>query len=268
MYTILGSTGFVGSNLKDFLIEKGEEVFCPPRNFIPESGKNYGNVIYCIGLTSDFREKPSETIEAHVSLLNKLITNLKFESFIYLSSTRIYQHSNSTHEDDFIYVNPNIKGDLYNISKLMGESICLSNDNENIKVVRLSNVIGNDFNSGNFFYSILEHAINESKIELSQSLESSKDYIHISDVLSLIYKISKNGKERVYNLATGYNVANKELIDLLSKQIEFNLSIRQPVNNLVFNNIEIGKIKQEFGFNPEPIIRILDKLITKRLNQK
>jgi nucleoside-diphosphate-sugar epimerase len=150
----------------------------------------------------------------------------------------------------------------------MGESICLSNDNENIKVVRLSNVIGNDFNSGNFFYSILDQAINDSKIELRQSLESSKDYIHISDVLTLMYKISKNGKERIYNLASGYNVANKELIDLLSRKIKFNLTFRQPINNLVFNKIETQKINHEFGFKPEPIIRTLDKLITKRLDQK
>jgi len=28
-----------------------------------------GHVIYCIGLTADFRQKPFETIEAHVSKL-------------------------------------------------------------------------------------------------------------------------------------------------------------------------------------------------------
>jgi hypothetical protein len=36
----------------------------------------------------------------------------------------------------------------------------------------------------------------------------------------------------------------------------------------VFNKIETQKINHEFGFKPEPIIRTLDKLITKRLDQK
>ena len=65
MVTILGSSGFVGSNLKNKLVSVGINTYTPHRSE-ELSGKNLGHVIYCIGLTADFRTKPFETIEAHV----------------------------------------------------------------------------------------------------------------------------------------------------------------------------------------------------------
>ncbi|HXP50012.1 MAG TPA: hypothetical protein VN922_08665, partial [Bacteroidia bacterium] len=89
-YTILGSNGFIGSSLHKYLSERSEDCFCPPRNYIFDEKENLGHVIYCIGLTADFRDNPIETVNAHVSKLIKVLENTKYESFLYLSSTRVY----------------------------------------------------------------------------------------------------------------------------------------------------------------------------------
>ena len=92
MITVLGSKGFVGSQTIKDLIKRKIDFFAPARNE-KIFDKNLGDIIYCIGLTSDFRNKPHETIIAHVTFLNDLIQNNVFNSITYLSSTRMYIHN-------------------------------------------------------------------------------------------------------------------------------------------------------------------------------
>ena len=49
-----------------------------------------GHVIDCIGLTGDFRVRPLDTAEAHVGLVARCLAELQFDSFLLLSSTRVY----------------------------------------------------------------------------------------------------------------------------------------------------------------------------------
>ena len=59
-----------------------------------------GHVIDCIGLTGDFRTRLLDTAEAHVSLVARCLAELCFDSFLLLSSTRVYTRASATHEDD------------------------------------------------------------------------------------------------------------------------------------------------------------------------
>ena len=106
MHTIMGASGFLGSNLKVYIENLGEDIFLAPRDVysIPKD-KELGNVFYCIGLTADYRDKPFETIEAHVSCLSYVLKNLKFSSLLYLSTTRLYQNSLTGKEEEDISVN-------------------------------------------------------------------------------------------------------------------------------------------------------------------
>ena len=58
-----------------------------------------GHVIDCVGLTGDFRVRPLDTAEAHVGLVARCLAELQFDSFLLLSSTRVYARANATHED-------------------------------------------------------------------------------------------------------------------------------------------------------------------------
>ena len=46
MYTILGSKGFIGSNLLKHLEETNQECFAAPRGFVPSKEKNLGHVLF------------------------------------------------------------------------------------------------------------------------------------------------------------------------------------------------------------------------------
>lgn len=260
-FTIFGATGFIGRELVNFLNSQGIDTFIPKRDFIPSKDENLGHVIYCIGLTSDFRKKPFQTVEAHVCKLKKIIMQCHFESFVYLSSTRVYNGSELGIESNKLVVNPNNFSDLYNISKIMGESICLSIHNKNVKVVRLSNVLGNDFSSGNIVYSLIEDAIQKGKISLKQSANVERDFISVDKVVSLIVDVAVKGLERIYNIASGQNVSNQVIIDNIQERTNCEVTYESENEVLKFPVISIEKIVNEFSFKPENFENKLNELI-------
>lgn len=267
MYTIFGSQGFIGSELTRSLLEDKEEVFTPGRDFLPEPNKNLGHVIYCIGLTADFRTRFFDTIEAHVSYLNTLLKNSKYESFTYLSSTRVYKRIDSdiATEELEIPISSLDQDDLYNISKLMGESICMALKRPNVKVVRLSNVIGQDYSSENFFTSLIKDAISGKVVELKTGINSEKDYVLISDVIDVLKKVYK-GREQIYNLGSGKNTSTRMILLEIQKHLKFNL-IEKEEKDFRFPKISIEKLKQEFGYRPINILTQIERIIKHYKNE-
>jgi len=192
-FTVFGSTGYLGSSLvKKF---KSENIECATPDIRNDKigDENLGHVIYAIGVPN-FKQNPSKAIDAHVILLNRLLNETNFESFLYLSSTRIYFNALSTDENSSLIVNPLDLDNLYNISKIMGEAICNISKKQNVRIVRLSNVTGNNFNPNIFLTSIIQDAIKFKKIILHTKLDSEKDYVYIDDVLNILQKISMYGK--------------------------------------------------------------------------
>lgn len=260
-FTILGSKGFIGSHLIEFLKTKDCEILTPKISEITD--ENLGHVIYCIGVTSDFRDRPFDTVESHVSIVNNLIKTTNFESFLYLSSTRVYMNSSTTKEENPIEVQPDRFTEIYNISKIMGESICLSSKKDNVRIARLSNVIGANFDSDNFLFSLIKEAIQKNKILLNTDLKSEKDYITIQDVVEILYKITLEGKQKIYNVASGENILVKEITDLLKKEIGCEIEITDNPTLNKFKIINIDKLKNEFNFKPKDIRNSIQDLVIK-----
>ena len=77
-YTVLGSSGFIGKHVAEALRCRGYAPFCPGREE-DTSRRDLGTVFYCIGLTADFRQRPLETVDAHVCMLNSLLCRATFE---------------------------------------------------------------------------------------------------------------------------------------------------------------------------------------------
>jgi nucleoside-diphosphate-sugar epimerase len=261
-FTILGSMGFIGTYLKQYFEANDIEYFAPERGYLFTKDEDLGHVIYAIGLTADFRTRSMDTVKAHVCKLVEILENSSFQSFLYLSATRIYSNLDAgANESAALIVNPNDPSDLYNISKIMGESICLSIPNNTIRVARLSNVLGYDFNSENFLFALLSEIKNTGSLRLRSALESQKDYISINDVVKLLYKISLGGEQRLYNLASGKNVSNKEIIDRISSKIKFSFHYEENLPKITFPLIDVSKLKEEFRYIPENIFYQVDNII-------
>ena len=267
LITIFGASGFIGSHLVAELERRQVQYRAIGRDDKLRR-QHLGEVIYCIGVTADFRSKPFETVEAHVCKLGEVLQSCEFASFTYLSSTRVYANNSATAcEEDLLTVRPAAADDLYNISKLMGESLML-NCNRHTRVVRLSNVYGSNFDSENFLSTIVRDALTTGKVTLQSAPESEKDYVNIHDVVNLLIQIATRGSERLYNLASGKNVTNAELATALRKETGCSIEFAPDAPRLAFPAISIERIRSEFGFKPRLLQDDLSTLIAAAANRK
>lgn len=256
-WTVLGSSGAIGRGLVRQLQSQGMTVNVPARGDHDFYNQPLGHVIYAIGLTADFRNRPYETVQAHVSLLAELLQRGNFESLLYLSSTRVYARVTTACEDEPLSVLTQDPSDLYNLSKLMGESLCLRDRRIGVRVVRLSNVVGGeDVGSANFVPSLLREA-RGGRIQLQTALDSAKDYIHIDDVVELLPRIAAEGRERLYNVASGVQITHAEWVSQLRAQTGCAVEVSPGAPVIRFAPIEIARIRAEFKFQPRPVLTAL-----------
>lgn len=247
-FTVLGSSGFIGGHLVRHLRQQGHEVLSPSRNVSGLRGDKLGHVIYAIGLTGDFRTRLKETIEAHVDVLQRLMDGADFESWLYLSSTRVYgslAKDQKAAEDTPLSVKPS-PDSLYDLSKLLGEAICLATANPKIRVARLSNVYGLGQSEHTFLGSIIRDAATRGKVVIGEAPASSKDYISVDDVIGYLTKIAAQGQERLYNIASSRPVTHQELAEIIRKR-GFTVEFAPDAPVRVFPVIETTRLVDEFG---------------------
>ena len=261
-FTIFGASGFVGSNLTEHLRGSGHEVFAPDRDVIPTPDMRLGHVIYAIGLTGDFRIRPFDTINAHVTELAKRMQKASYDSWLYLSSTRMYSGSDeNVGEEDPIVAIPGQNG-IYDISKLLGEALCLALNEPTVRIVRLSNIYGDNQSRHTFLGSLLEDVAAGHKIYIEEASQSSKDYISIADVVQLIEKIALVGQHQIYNLASGSSTSHQMLAEHLRQLTGLSVVFNEKASSRTYPKINIDRITEEFDFKPRMLLEDLGKLIS------
>lgn len=261
MITILGASGFIGSHLQRHLEASGIDCRAPGRDE-SLSGRDLGHVVDCAGITADFRVRPYDTVDAHVSRIVDLARNCRFDSFVYLSSTRLYKDhptSPAREQDDF-RSSPIGAGGLYNLSKALGEAVTLTLG-ERGRVVRLSNVYGQGSEAHNFLASIITDALVKGRIELQTSLDSAKDYVSVIDVVELLARLAGAGGERIYNVAGGVNVTNGEIIGALVRLTGCSVAVKPDSETWFYPEIDIERARRDFDFRPSHLLDDLPELV-------
>ncbi|MBI2380954.1 MAG: NAD(P)-dependent oxidoreductase [Gammaproteobacteria bacterium] len=261
-FCVLGAGGFIGGHLAATLSRAGHEVYAPERGVFPEAGRELGHVIYAIGLTGDFRRRPYDTVEAHVSLLARWLRDGRYESFLYLSSARVYGKegvSAHTREDAPLTVLPG-PDSLYDLSKLTGEALCLAHSSPRVRVVRLSNVYGPGMAADTFLGAVLAELRRQRRVVIGEAPESCKDYVAIDDVVPALVHIATRGRERIYNLASGQVFTHAELATAL-RNLGGDVTFQPgaPIRRLPA--IDTARLRQEFPYVPTRLETALPELL-------
>lgn len=253
-FTVLGASGVIGSRLTAHLSERGFSVFAPPRGDSAVFRDELGHVVYAVGVTADFRSKPFDTMAAHVGFLSDILQTSNFTTLTYLSSTRVYARASQGEEESVIPVSPQEPSDLYNVSKIAGEALCLVQARPGIRIARMSNVVGGTdrHDSANFVPSLRRDAL-KGRIVFNSALTSEKDYIHIDDVVDLLRRISTGGSSRIYNVASGIQTSHKQWADHFQRETGCDIEVAPDAPQLSFPPINNARIRNEFGFSPRPI---------------
>lgn len=253
--TVLGAGGFIGQHLVAHLQRVGHAYFAPSRGDPAVFSRPLGHVVYAIGLTADFRRRPLDTVEAHVCFLRRLIQDARFTSLTYLSSTRVYAGVGHASESARLQVNPNDAGDLYNLSKLMGESLCLHGGHAGMKVARLSNIVGLRPDLDIFIDQLLDEGCRTGHVHLHTALSSCKDYLFIDDAVDLLTRIAVAPDTGIFNVASGEGVANQQVVDALQRYMGFGSTVAPQAPVWDFTSIDTTKTQARFGLIPQAFNR-------------
>ncbi|GAA4417570.1 SDR family oxidoreductase [Acidovorax lacteus] len=247
-FTVIGATGYIGSRLVRHLQALGHTVWAPSRGDAALLEQPLAHVLYCAGLTGDFRTRPFDTVEAHVGLLARVLQCAQFDSLLYLSSTRVYMGAASTHEDAALSVVPGDPSYLYNLSKLTGESLCHASGRPGVRVARLSNVVGPgmDVDSGNLVADLIQQARSTGRVELRSDPASAKDYIHLEDVVNGLVRIALQGRHAVYNLASGVQTSHADWLGWLGRQTGCTVHVAPDAPLQSFPPINVSRLLHEW----------------------
>ena len=262
LYTIFG-LGFVGTNVVKFLKKKNYKVFLPKKGKY-KFNKNLHNIIYCIG-SDNWINDPKRSFEANLGIVPKIIFDNKFSSFTLISSARLYlgNSKKNTKENSLIRINPNIRNFFYNSLKLSAESLCLSIPNKKIRVVRMSNLFGDNFSNQIYLLpSLIRNAINDKKINIFISKKSSKDFLYINEALEVLLKIIKKGKYRLYNVASGKRIKLSSIAQKINQITNCKINYKNQHKLVSEPIVNISRIRKEFNFKPKKdLIESLSELI-------
>lgn len=252
--TVLGASGYIGRHLVAHLRAQGHSVWAPERGDESVFSRDLGHVFYCIGLTGNFRARPFDTMQAHVGYLSEVLRRAQFESLLYLSSTRVYLEAGRTDEGAPLTVQPQDSSYLYNLSKLAGEALCHACGHAQVRVARLSNVVGPgmDARSGNLVADLL-HKARQGHIVLRTAPESAKDYVHVDDVVDWLARIAFQGRAPVYNLASGRQTTHAQWLEGLEAAFGCTTEVVPGAPQQSFPAIDVSRLVSEFGVATRPI---------------
>lgn len=262
-FTIFGARGFIGSALALHLRAAGHEVVEVARDFANLPSGDLGHVIYAIGLTGDFRERPFDAVEAHVGLLSRLLPAVSFRSWLYLSSTRVYaglaEGARAT-EEAALPVRPSADT-TYDLGKLLGEALCLAHPSRTVRAVRLANVYGPGQSTATFLGSILAAIRGGTGVTIREAPASAKDYVALADVVPLLERIALEGRYRLYNVATGAPVSHATLAEAIGVISALDVSFLPHAPLRRFPTIDVTRLRQEFGVPPARLLSDLPALL-------
>lgn len=217
-YTVIGASGFVGSRLVAHLRQGGHEVHAPRRNDADWLSRDLGRVIFCAGLTADYAARPFDTVEAHVNLLARVLQHGQFSHLVYLSSTRLYDSgSGGARETQDLVLNPTNPRHLYDLSKALGENLCLTVAGDRCAVARLACVFDWHPGAPGFLSEWLQRAAQQKAFCLDSGTGFVRDYIHLDDVVMSLCAMSDRAATGIVNVASGENVSNAELVDVFNR---------------------------------------------------
>jgi len=258
--TVVGARGFIGSHLVRELAARGREARVLARGDAVVGP--LGTVVYCAGVTADFRRFPYRAVRAHAVDLMPLLEHGDFERLVYLSSTRVYGLAPAnTGEDAALAVRPADPDHLYNASKIMGESLVAASGRP-AHVLRLSNVVGVDPAGGSFLSQVVREAVAAAGVTLRTALSSEKDYVGIADVVRAILAVVEGrARHAVYNVASGTNTSHGAIVEALAGLTGATVEVVPGAPAVVFPRIEVGRLCRDVAWGPASVLEQLPALV-------
>lgn len=173
---------------------------------------------------------PKKVLEINVEGTKNILgisKELGVTKFIFTSSAAVYKSSEKAHKESD-KLGPN---DIYGKSKELGEKIIETESRIDKKceyfILRLFNIYGHLDLTPHFIPEMIKKIKRLENISVG-NICTKRDYIYVDDVVSAYEKIIESkDKGSVYNIGTGESISGSEVINLISKNINKKIVIKQ-----------------------------------------
>lgn len=284
---ITGGFGFIGSNLLLKIIDKKYDIviidnfsnankkiyekyksrltviksdICDKGLFKKLKNKKIDTVIHLAAkhYIPDCVANKGSTIKINIGGTNNILELCKRTSakkFVFASSGAVYAPKNLKHKES----DPVEPIDIYGKTKLIGErqvmTYCHKN-NISYAILRLFNVYGKYDNTPHFIPAIVSRIKKEEILQVG-NLNTFRDYVHIDDVVRLIFNVLERPAENdVFNVGSGKRHSGKQVINLIGKMKGKKIAIKKVSiltrkNDRKFLYSKITKAKKEYSWSPK-----------------
>jgi dTDP-glucose 4,6-dehydratase len=183
--------------------------------------------------------------------------NNGYGKFIHISTDEVYGHLGFD-DDPFTELTPIAPRSPYAASKASSDLLCLSYINtygSNISITRCCNNYGPNQHSEKFIPTIIKALSKNKKVPVYGEGMNIREWIHVHDHNLAVWAVATQGKKGVYNIGSGLELSNIELVDkictIMGKDLD--KSVRFVEDRLGHDfrySIDSEKIRKELFFEP------------------
>jgi UDP-glucose 4-epimerase len=276
-FLVVGGAGFIGSNMSDYLIDKGHSVTVvdnlstgnlnninPKVNFIhtdiSQEKFSFDNFDYVIHMAATPNvqqsiDDPSLSYKNNFQTTLRILEgclNTKVKKIIFSSTSAVYGNPKKFPTDENSTPNPMSP---YGLQKLMGEQyLKLYSDLYGIKSVclRYFNVFGERMTNEGAYKSVIsvfkEQKEKKTSLTITNDGEQKRDFIYVKDIVIANYLscIRDTGNFNIYNVGYGENISVNEIASYFNHPTSYIGNRIEPFITLCDNK----KIKKDLDWAP------------------
>jgi len=223
---ITGAQGFIGSNLKTYLMSKGHgiaEYNEPIDNVVPDCSQ-FDKVIHMGAISSTTERDVEKIMRLNLDFSHRLmqVCDIQGVDFIYASSASIYGDTGDFAEDGPVYPQSPYAWSKYLFDRSM-QLLGWEQYKMNVKGLRFFNVYGeNEDHKGDqmsVFHKFKKQAIETGKVHPFEDSQSYlRDFIYVGDVCDIIEKMLDIDKSGIYNVGTGVPRSFQSIADAIAEK--------------------------------------------------
>lgn len=204
---------------------------------------------------------PTEFVESNVLGTQNLLECYRRISpsarFIHISTDEVYGHL-GWNDAPFTEETPLAPRSPYSASKASSDLLCLSYIETyglDITVTRCCNNFGPNQYKEKFIPTIINALKDGKKIPVYGEGANIREWIHVHDHTLAVWSIATNGKPGVYNIGSGIEMTNLELVDILCKIFEKDMDhcvkfVRDRPGHDFRYAIDNSKLRKELCWDP------------------
>lgn len=248
---------------KEYKIDIGKDLFQLEEAFTQEKDKF--DYIFHFAAESHVDNSitgPTEFVYSNVVGTQNMLEcfrkiNNSYGKFIHISTDEVYGHLGFD-DEPFTELTSIAPRSPYAASKASSDLLCLSyinTFNSNICITRCCNNYGPNQHNEKFIPTIVRHLSKNKKVPIYGEGLNIREWIHVHDHNLAVWAVATEGKKGVYNIGSGIELSNIELVDkictIMGKDLDKSaVFVEDRLGHDFRYSINSDKIQKELLFEP------------------